>query len=201
MLRNCELKITTWAIGVAVYTVRDTKVKCSRLETHTNRETIVLTLLCTLVSLLAGIWLSDHSNELGVIPYFRKKDFSNPNEIENYKWRRLQLMDTDDAGAAHAATPPARGCDLRLLRSDDYVASLPAVLPESRICSSAASKSARTARLLPRRHRQLVGQVASREGVRDVDRSLLRPRHRSRHPQAPRLRHRRHHQQPNSTRL
>nr|BAD05202.1 hypothetical protein [Oryza sativa Japonica Group]BAD05272.1 hypothetical protein [Oryza sativa Japonica Group] len=115
--------------------------------------------------------------------------------------RRLQLMDTDDAGAAHAATPPARGCDLRLLRSDDYVASLPAVLLESRICSSAASKSARTARLLPRRHRQLVGQVASREGVRDVDRSLLRPRHRSRHPQAPRLRHRRHHQQPNSTRL
>lgn len=49
--------------------------------------------------------------------------------------RRLQLMDTDDAGAAHAATPPARGCDLRLLRSDDYVASLPAVLPESWICS------------------------------------------------------------------
>uniref|UniRef100_A0A0E0HQQ2 Uncharacterized protein n=1 Tax=Oryza nivara TaxID=4536 RepID=A0A0E0HQQ2_ORYNI len=86
MLRNCELKITTWAIGVAVYTVQDTKVKCSRLETHTNRETIVLTLLCTLVSLLAGIWLRDHSNELGVIPYFRKKDFSNPNEIENYKW-------------------------------------------------------------------------------------------------------------------
>jgi hypothetical protein len=57
-------------------------------------------------------------------------------------------MDTDDAGTAHAATPPARCCDLRLLRSGDYVASLPAVLPESRICSSAASKSARTDRLL-----------------------------------------------------
>uniref|UniRef100_A0A0E0NUG2 Phospholipid-transporting ATPase n=1 Tax=Oryza rufipogon TaxID=4529 RepID=A0A0E0NUG2_ORYRU len=99
MLRGCELKNTAWAIGVAVYTGRDTKVmlnnsgapsKRSRLETHTNRETIVLavvlTLLCTLVSLLAGIWLSDHSDELGVIPYFRKKDFSNPNEAEKYKW-------------------------------------------------------------------------------------------------------------------
>uniref|UniRef100_A0A0D9VTJ6 Phospholipid-transporting ATPase n=1 Tax=Leersia perrieri TaxID=77586 RepID=A0A0D9VTJ6_9ORYZ len=99
MLRGCELKNTAWAIGVAVYTGRDTKVmlnnsgapsKRSRLETHTNRETIVLAivlaLLCTLVSLLAGIWLSDHSDELGVIPYFRKKDFSDPNEVENYKW-------------------------------------------------------------------------------------------------------------------
>ncbi|KAF0909761.1 hypothetical protein E2562_000087 [Oryza meyeriana var. granulata] len=99
MLRGCELKNTVWAIGVAVYTGRDTKVmlnnsgapsKRSRLETHTNRETIVLavvlTLLCTLVSLLAGIWLNDHIDELGVIPYFRKYDFSDPNEVEKYKW-------------------------------------------------------------------------------------------------------------------
>nr|BAD68729.1 HGWP repeat containing protein-like [Oryza sativa Japonica Group] len=32
-------------------------------------------------------------------------------------------------------TNAARDCDLRLLRSDDYVASLPAVLPELWICS------------------------------------------------------------------
>uniref|UniRef100_J3LND6 Phospholipid-transporting ATPase n=1 Tax=Oryza brachyantha TaxID=4533 RepID=J3LND6_ORYBR len=99
MLRGCELKNTAWAIGVAVYTGRDTKVmlnnsgapsKRSRLETHTNRETIVLavvlTILCTLVSLLAGIWLSDHRDKLGVIPFFRKYDFSDPNEVDNYKW-------------------------------------------------------------------------------------------------------------------
>ncbi|KAG8063535.1 hypothetical protein GUJ93_ZPchr0003g18448 [Zizania palustris] len=99
MLRGCELKNTAWAIGVAVYTGRDTKVmlnssgapsKRSRLETHMNRETIVLAvvlvLLCSIVSLLAGIWLGDHIDELGIIPFFRKKDFSDPNEVENYKW-------------------------------------------------------------------------------------------------------------------
>ncbi|KAL5208973.1 hypothetical protein ABZP36_004596 [Zizania latifolia] len=93
------LKNTAWAIGVAVYTGRDTKVmlnssgapsKRSRLETHMNRETIVLAvvlvLLCSLVSLLAGIWLHNHDDELGVIPFFRKKDFSDPNKVENYNW-------------------------------------------------------------------------------------------------------------------
>ncbi|CAD6337457.1 unnamed protein product [Miscanthus lutarioriparius] len=89
VLRGCELKNTAWAIGVAVYTGRDTKVmlnsyggpsKRSLLETHMNRETImlavVLFLLCAIVSLLAGIWLGDHGDELGVIPFFRKRDFS-----------------------------------------------------------------------------------------------------------------------------
>ncbi|XP_066394503.1 phospholipid-transporting ATPase 1-like [Miscanthus floridulus] len=81
MLRGCEVKNTAWAIGVAIYTGRDTKVmlnsygapsKRSRLETHMNRETImlavVLFLLCGIVSLLADIWLGDHGDELGVIP-------------------------------------------------------------------------------------------------------------------------------------
>ncbi|XP_062215734.1 phospholipid-transporting ATPase 1-like isoform X1 [Phragmites australis] len=99
VLRGCEIKNTTWAIGVAVYTGRDTKVmlnnsgapsKRSRLETHMNRETIVLTvvlvLLCSIVTLLAGIWLGDHSDELAVIPYFRKKDFSSSNADGTYKW-------------------------------------------------------------------------------------------------------------------
>ncbi|CBI29082.3 unnamed protein product, partial [Vitis vinifera] len=51
VLRGCELKNTTWAIGVAVYCGRETKAmlnnsgapsKRSRLETHMNRETLFL---------------------------------------------------------------------------------------------------------------------------------------------------------------
>jgi phospholipid-transporting ATPase len=85
VLRGCELKNTAWAVGVAVYTGRDTKVmlnssgapsKRSRLETHMNRETImlavVLFVLCFVVALLAGIWLGDHSDDLATIPFFRK---------------------------------------------------------------------------------------------------------------------------------
>ncbi|TVU47220.1 hypothetical protein EJB05_06812, partial [Eragrostis curvula] len=101
VLRGCELKNTAWAVGVAVYTGRDTKVmlnssgapsKRSRLEAHMNRETIVLAvvlvLLCSVVSLLAGIWLGDHGDELGVIPFFRKRDFSSRDDPDNatYKW-------------------------------------------------------------------------------------------------------------------
>lgn len=100
VLRGCELKNTTWAIGVAVYTGRDTKVmlnssgapsKRSRLETRMNRETIILAVvlfvLCAIVSVLAGVWLGDHSDELGVIPFFRKRDFSVKDDPDaTYKW-------------------------------------------------------------------------------------------------------------------
>lgn len=100
VLRGCELKNTTWAIGVAVYTGRDTKVmlnssgapsKRSRLETRMNRETIILAVvlfvLCAVVSVLAGVWLGDHSDELGVIPFFRKRDFSVKDDPDaTYKW-------------------------------------------------------------------------------------------------------------------
>jgi phospholipid-transporting ATPase len=98
ILRGCEVKNTAWAVGVAVYTGRDTKVmlnssgapsKRSRLEAHMNRETIVLAvllvLLCSIVSLLTGIWLGVHSDELGVIPFFRKRDYSSPDDA-TYKW-------------------------------------------------------------------------------------------------------------------
>ncbi|KAL4388733.1 hypothetical protein GQ457_09G027620 [Hibiscus cannabinus] len=63
ILRGCELKNTAWAVGVAVYAGRETKVmlnssgapsKRSRLETHMNLEIIFLSLfliaLCTVVS-------------------------------------------------------------------------------------------------------------------------------------------------------
>ncbi|XP_072997689.1 phospholipid-transporting ATPase 1-like [Typha latifolia] len=98
VLRGCEIKNTRWVIGVAVYTGKDTKVmlnnsgapsKRSRLEAHMNRETILLAialaLLCSIVSLLAGLWLHRHRNALDEMPYYRKKDYSGPDK-DNYKW-------------------------------------------------------------------------------------------------------------------
>ncbi|RLN42673.1 hypothetical protein C2845_PM01G13810 [Panicum miliaceum] len=100
VLRGCELKNTAWAVGVAVYTGRDTKVmlnssgapsKRSRLETHMNRETlllaVVLFVMCSVVAVLAGIWLGDHGDDLAVIPFFRKRDFSSRDDPDGtYNW-------------------------------------------------------------------------------------------------------------------
>ncbi|MQL77803.1 hypothetical protein Taro_010236 [Colocasia esculenta] len=103
VLRGCELKNTSWAVGVAVYAGRETKVmlnssgapsKRSRLETHMNRETILLSVLlfsmCSIVSILAGIWLGNHKDELNYSPYFRKKDFSEGEE-KNYNYYGIGL--------------------------------------------------------------------------------------------------------------
>ncbi|PKA58527.1 Phospholipid-transporting ATPase 1 [Apostasia shenzhenica] len=93
ILRGCELKNTSWVAGVAVYTGADTKVmlnssgapsKRSRLETHMNRETIILAValfaLCTTVTVLAGAWLVRHRHRLDYLPYYRKRDFSGGDE-------------------------------------------------------------------------------------------------------------------------
>ncbi|KAJ6690661.1 hypothetical protein OIU85_006870 [Salix viminalis] len=80
ILRGCELKNTSWAIGVAVYCGRETKAmlnnsgspsKRSWLESRMNSEIIVLSVfliaLCTVVSISAAVWLRrrrDHD------PYF-----------------------------------------------------------------------------------------------------------------------------------
>ncbi|KAA8544851.1 hypothetical protein F0562_019635 [Nyssa sinensis] len=98
ILRGCELKNTAWALGIAVYAGRDTKVmlnssgapsKRSRLETRMNREIILLSFflvaLCTVVSVCAGVWLRRHRDELDYIPFYRKKDFSKSEE-ENYNY-------------------------------------------------------------------------------------------------------------------
>jgi phospholipid-transporting ATPase len=98
LLRGCELKNTVWAIGVAVYTGRDTKVmlnssgapsKRSRLETDMNRETIalavILFLLCFVVALLAGIWLGENNDQLGIIHFFRTNDYSSL-QVRKYDW-------------------------------------------------------------------------------------------------------------------
>ncbi|XVF82645.1 hypothetical protein PTKIN_Ptkin16aG0065600 [Pterospermum kingtungense] len=89
ILRGCELKNTSWAVGVAVYAGRETKVmlnssgapsKRSRLEAHMNSEIIFLSLfliaLCTVVSVCAAVWLRRHKDELDYLPFYRKKDFS-----------------------------------------------------------------------------------------------------------------------------
>lgn len=98
VLRGCELKNTSWAIGVAVYAGRETKAmlnssgapsKRSRLETRMNREIIILSFflvaLCTIVSVCAGVWLRRHKDELNTMPFYRKKSYSKA-EIEDYNY-------------------------------------------------------------------------------------------------------------------
>ncbi|KAK3228622.1 hypothetical protein Dsin_000503 [Dipteronia sinensis] len=99
ILRGCELKNTTWAIGVAVYTGCETKVmlnssgapsKRSWLETHMNSEIIKLSLfliaLCTIVSVCAAVWLKRWKDELDFLPFYRKKDFSEGDNYNYYGW-------------------------------------------------------------------------------------------------------------------
>ncbi|PON66864.1 P-type ATPase, subfamily IV [Parasponia andersonii] len=98
VLRGCELKNTGWAIGVAVYAGRETKVmlnssgapsKRSRLESRMNFEIIILSvfliLLCTVVSVCAAVWLRRHGDELDLLPFYRRKDFSEE-VVENYNY-------------------------------------------------------------------------------------------------------------------
>lgn len=98
ILRGCELKNTSWAVGVAVFAGRETKVmlnssgspsKRSRLETHMNRETFLLSgfliVLCTLVAVFTGVWLAIHKSELELAQFFRKKNYSN-HEGDNYSY-------------------------------------------------------------------------------------------------------------------
>ncbi|PKU66450.1 phospholipid-transporting ATPase 1 [Dendrobium catenatum] len=98
ILRGCELKNTSWAVGVAVYAGRETKVmlnssgspsKRSRLETHMNRETFLLSalliVLCTLVAVFTGVWLAIHKSELELAQFFRKKNYSN-HKGDNYNY-------------------------------------------------------------------------------------------------------------------
>ncbi|XP_058721859.1 phospholipid-transporting ATPase 1-like [Vicia villosa] len=98
VLRGCELKNTSWALGVAVYCGRDTKAmlnssgapsKRSRLETRMNYEIIMLSFflvaLCTITSVCAAVWLKRHKDELDLLPYYRKLDFSEA-KVKDYKY-------------------------------------------------------------------------------------------------------------------
>ncbi|CAL0311015.1 unnamed protein product [Lupinus luteus] len=98
VLRGCEVKNTNWAFGVAVYCGGETKAmlnssgapsKRSRLETRMNSEIIILSFfliaLCTVTSVCAAVWLKQHKDELNLLPYYRKLDFSEGKE-ESYKY-------------------------------------------------------------------------------------------------------------------
>ncbi|KAL6626374.1 hypothetical protein ACP70R_030100 [Stipagrostis hirtigluma subsp. patula] len=97
VLRGCELKNTTWAIGVVVYAGKETKVmlnssgapsKRSRLETQLNRETVILSIMlvgmCTTASVLAGIWLLNHRGQLEFTQFFRLKDYTTGKNYNYY---------------------------------------------------------------------------------------------------------------------
>ncbi|RZC10000.1 Phospholipid-transporting ATPase 1 isoform B [Glycine soja] len=98
VLRGCELKNTSWAIGVAVYCGSETKAmlnnsgapsKRSRLETRMNSEIIwlsfFLVMLCTVTSACAAVWLKRHKEELNLLPYYRKLDFSE-GDVDSYEY-------------------------------------------------------------------------------------------------------------------
>ncbi|OAY76209.1 Phospholipid-transporting ATPase 1 [Ananas comosus] len=103
VLRGCELKNTAWAVGVVVYAGKDTKVmlnssgapsKRSRLETRMNRETLFLSVfllaMCLIVCTLNGIWLVVHRNELELMQFFRKRDYSGGDE-KNYNYYGIAM--------------------------------------------------------------------------------------------------------------
>ncbi|XP_020086581.1 phospholipid-transporting ATPase 1-like isoform X2 [Ananas comosus] len=103
VLRGCELKNTAWAVGVVVYAGKDTKVmlnssgapsKRSRLETRMNRETLFLSVfllaMCLIVCTLNGIWLVVHQNELELMQFFRKRDYSGGDE-KNYNYYGIAM--------------------------------------------------------------------------------------------------------------
>uniref|UniRef100_A0A0D3FHZ1 Phospholipid-transporting ATPase n=1 Tax=Oryza barthii TaxID=65489 RepID=A0A0D3FHZ1_9ORYZ len=99
VLRGCELKNTTWAIGVVVYAGRETKAmlnnagaptKRSRLETQMNRETLflsaILVVLCSLVAALSGVWLRTHKADLELAQFFHKKNYVSDDKNANYNY-------------------------------------------------------------------------------------------------------------------
>ncbi|KAL2621212.1 hypothetical protein R1flu_001417 [Riccia fluitans] len=96
ILRGCELKNTSWAVGVVVYAGKDTKAmlnnsgaqsKRSRLEQQMNRETmwlvLILLVLCSVGGIGMGVWIHEHHDHLNSLPFYRKKDYY---EDEDYRY-------------------------------------------------------------------------------------------------------------------
>ncbi|WCJ27854.1 Phospholipid-transporting ATPase 1 [Euphorbia peplus] len=89
ILRGCQLKNTDWIIGVVVYAGQETKAmlnsaaspsKRSRLESYMNRETlwlsIFLFIMCLVVAIGMGLWLTRYKDQLDTLPYYRKLYFN-----------------------------------------------------------------------------------------------------------------------------
>ncbi|XP_031480114.1 phospholipid-transporting ATPase 1-like isoform X2 [Nymphaea colorata] len=107
VLRGCELKNTAWAVGVAVYTGKETKAmlnssgapsKRSRLEMQMNREIIVLSFfliaLCSIITTLFGVWIVRHEDGLNIAPFFRKQDFTKNNDDYKYYGKIREILFT-----------------------------------------------------------------------------------------------------------
>ncbi|KAL2641929.1 hypothetical protein R1flu_009516 [Riccia fluitans] len=99
ILRGCELKNTSWIVGVAVYAGSETKAmlnssgtqsKRSRLEQEMNRETLwlgaFLLIICLVGGIGMGVWLRKHDDELNQIPYYRKKDYATGEDGDVYRY-------------------------------------------------------------------------------------------------------------------
>ncbi|KAG0576665.1 hypothetical protein KC19_5G097600 [Ceratodon purpureus] len=89
ILRGCELKNTSWVVGVVVYAGRETKAmlnsagaqsKRSRLEQFMNRETgwlaIFLIIICFIGGLGMGLWVNSNRDILASLPYYKKEDLA-----------------------------------------------------------------------------------------------------------------------------
>ncbi|KAL3678117.1 hypothetical protein R1sor_021073 [Riccia sorocarpa] len=99
ILRGCELKNTSWVVGVAVYAGSETKAmlnssgtqsKRSRLEQEMNRETLwlgsFLLIICLVGGIGMGVWLRKHDDELNQLPYYRKKSYSTSDDGDVYNY-------------------------------------------------------------------------------------------------------------------
>ncbi|KAJ8458685.1 hypothetical protein OPV22_031611 [Ensete ventricosum] len=105
-LRGCEIKNTSWVVGVAVYTGMETKVmlnssgapsKRSRLETRMNREIIVLAVimivLCSVIAICTGTWIHSNRDKLDTLPFYRKMDYSKvPPRVYLYNGLGLEML-------------------------------------------------------------------------------------------------------------
>lgn len=99
ILRGCEVKNTSWVIGVAVYAGHETKAmlnnsgapsKRSWLEKRMNSEIVKLSFflitLCLVVSICAAVWLRRNKDKLDYLPFYRKLDFSEDEDGEDYNY-------------------------------------------------------------------------------------------------------------------
>lgn len=100
VLRGCQLKNTSWIIGVVVYAGQETKAmlnsaaspsKRSKLEGYMNRETLWLSIflfvMCSVVASGMGMWLIRHKNQIDTLPYYRKRFFTNWGKLNRKTYR------------------------------------------------------------------------------------------------------------------
>ncbi|CAK9258113.1 unnamed protein product [Sphagnum jensenii] len=85
ILRGCEVKNTSWVVGVVVYAGRETKAmlnssgaqsKRSRLEQYMNRETgwliVFLIVICLVGGFGMGLWVQTHLPWLPIIQFYKR---------------------------------------------------------------------------------------------------------------------------------